>query len=85
MLFQLGDVHLVVNLALSFIVLRIPQLLLDLLDIVCFLVELTFAELVQSVVLVLHELEVSLQLLCSLTQFRYLCFALPARLANCVY
>lgn len=85
MLFQLGDVHLVVNLALSFIVLRIPQLLLDLLDIVCFLVELTFAELVQSVVLVLHELEVSLQLLYSLTQFRYLCFALPARLANCVY
>ena len=73
------------NLALSFIVLRIPQLLLDLLDIVCFLVELTFAELMQSVVLVLHELEVPLQLLYSLTQFRYLCFALPARLANCVY
>ncbi len=73
------------NLALSFIVLRIPQLLLDLLDIVCFLIELTFAELVQSVVLVLHELEVSLQLLYSLTQFRYLSFALPSRLANCVY
>lgn len=73
------------NLALSFIVLRIPQLLLDLLDIVCFLIELTFAKLVQSVVLVLHEFEVSLQLLYSLTQFRYLCFALPARLANCVH
>ena len=50
-----------------------------------FLIELAFAELMQPVILVLHKLEVSLQLLYSLTQLRYLRFALPPRLADRIY
>lgn len=77
--------HLVVDLTLSLIVLRVPQLLLYLLNIVCFLVELAFAELMQPVILVLHELEISLELFHSLTQFRYLCLTLPSRLTDRIH
>lgn len=77
--------HLVVDLTLSLIVLRVPQLLLYLLNIVCFLVELAFTELMQPVILVLHELEISLELFHSLTQFRCLCLTLPSRLTDRIH
>jgi hypothetical protein len=66
---KLGYVHLILHLALSFVVLAVSQLLLELLNVVSLLVQLTLAELMQPLVLAPHQLEVPLELLGSLTQF----------------